>query len=78
MLVRAKLTFLGKAAVIAAALGLLLVWTLLCKRCMPPSLVVPTLISGAWVATWTLAAAAIAATAWCWRRFDLSYDVPPE
>lgn len=78
MMIRAKLTFLGKAAVLVGAIGLLVVWAMLCRILMPEILIQPAFVSGAVVATWAMAATAIAITAWCWRRFDLSYDVPPE
>ena len=78
MMIRAKLTFLGKGAAIAFALALLVAWSVFCKKQLPESWVAPTFVIGAIMATWAIAATALAATAWCWRRFDLNYDVPPE
>lgn len=77
MMVRAKLTFMGKATVIAIAIGLLGGWAILCGR-LPQPIVAPCLVSGALLGTWTAAVTAIAACTWCWRRFDLALDIPPE
>jgi hypothetical protein len=77
MMVRAKLTFMGKATVIAIAIGMLGGWAIACGR-LPGSLAGPCLVSGALLASWIAAALAIAACTLCWRRFDLSLDVPPE
>ncbi len=77
MMVRAKLTFMGKATVIAIAIGLLGAWAIACTR-LPSPLAAPCLVSGAILASWLAAALAIAACTLCWRRFDLSLDVPPE
>ncbi len=78
MMVRAKLSFLGKVAVIAGSLTALVIWATVCKNTMPESISQFVFVTGAVVATWAVAAASILATSWCWRRFDLSYDVPPE
>ena len=78
MMVRAKLSFLGKVAVIAGSLTALVIWATVCKNTMPESISQFAFVTGAVIATWTVAAASILATSWCWRRFDLSYDVPPE
>ena len=77
MMVRAKLTFLGKAAVILGALGLLGVWALVCRQ-LPEWAATPVLVAGAIAATWSVAVAAILVCAYCWRRFDLTLDVPPQ
>jgi len=76
MMIRAKLTFLGKGSVMAAALTLLFLWAVFC-RSLPEPIVQPLFISGAVTASWLTAAAALAAATWCWRRFDASVDVPP-
>ena len=78
MMVRAKLTFLGKATVIAIALGVLVTWATVCRRCLPESWVDPALVIGAVAATWGVAAASIVAATKCWRRFDLACDTPPQ
>ena len=78
MMVRAKLTFLGKAAVLVGAITLLVAWSLMCRAALPEMLIQPAFVSGAIAATWAIAAGSIAVAAWCWRRFDLSFDVPPE
>lgn len=76
MMIRAKLTFLGKGTVMVVALGLLFGWALFCRG-LPAPLVQPLFIGGAIVASWLAAAAALAVATWCWRRFDTSLDVPP-
>lgn len=77
MMIRAKLTFMGKATVIAVAVGCLGGWAMACQR-LPEAWIAPTLVIGAIAGCWTLAAIAIAACTMCWRRFDLALDVPPE
>ncbi len=77
MMVRAKLTFLAKAAVLALAIAGLGAWAITCQR-LPEPWVAPTMVGGALAATWSIAAVAIAVCAGCWRRFDLTLDVPPE
>jgi hypothetical protein len=77
MMIRAKLTFLGKGTVLAAALGMLLVWATFCKT-LPEALTQPAFVTGAIAGTWLAAVASLAATTFCWRRFDLSIDIPPE
>ncbi|NND96181.1 MAG: hypothetical protein HKN47_02495 [Pirellulaceae bacterium] len=78
MMIRAKLTFLGKAAVMATSLALLVAWSVVCGRWFPEPLVTTTFVAGAVLGTGVIAACSIAVTTWCWRRFDFSYDVPPE
>lgn len=78
MMVRTKLTFLGKAAVVGIGLGLLILWATLCRTLLPESLVNPTMVAGAVSVSWIMAACALLAAAWCWRRFDLSHDIPPQ
>ncbi len=77
MMIRAKLTFLGKAAAMLLALGLLVTWATFCRIHLPPSIAMATLVAGAVIVTWLIAILAVVATAWCWTRFDCSYDVPP-
>ncbi len=77
MMIRAKLTFMGKGAVIAAALGVLMLWTMACRN-LPTPLVIPSLVGGALLGTWGVAAAAVAACTHCWRRFDIAFDIPPK
>ncbi len=77
MMIRAKLTFLAKGSVLAAALTLLVLWSLVC-RALPAPLVQPVFVTGAIAATWFAAAVSLKATTFCWRRFDLSIDVPPQ
>lgn len=78
MVVRANVMFLGKATLIAAAVGALLVWVTVCQTMFSESLSVPMYVLGSVGGTWLIAAAAVATTAWCWRRFDISADLPPE
>ncbi len=78
MVVRANVMFLGKATLIAAAVGALLVWVSICKSIFSDPLSVPVYVFGAVAATWLLAVSAILVTAWCWNRFDISADLPPE
>ncbi|TWU48919.1 hypothetical protein Poly51_48230 [Rubripirellula tenax] len=77
MMVRAKLTFIGKAAVLLASLMMLAAWAGFCANHLPPSIARFTLVVGAIVATWVLAIAALVTASWCWRRFDVALDVPP-
>ncbi len=77
MMIRAKLMFLGKATVIAIAIGMLVVWAEFCND-LPPALRLPTLIGGAIAATWATATAALLIASSCWRRFDFAFDIPPE
>ncbi|WP_442508099.1 hypothetical protein SH528x_007053 [Novipirellula sp. SH528] len=78
MMLRAKLTFLGKAGVIAASLALLVIWAGMCKSILPESLYTLGFVGGAIAATWSIAAVSVLVTAMCWRRFDLSFDLPPQ
>ncbi len=78
MVVRANVMFLGKATLIAAAVGALLVWVTVCHAIFSESISVPVYVLGSVAGTWLIAAAAVATTAWCWRRFDISADLPPE
>ncbi len=78
MMIRAKLTFLGKATVIAIALGLLVTWAILCRNHLPQPLVETSFVGGAILATWLLAFVALLAATFCWKRFDLACDTPPE
>ena len=78
MMVRAKLTFLGKVAVLVGAITLLVGWAVFCTAFLPETFKTIAFVSGAVLTTWTIAAVSIAIAAWCWQRFDLSFDVPPE
>lgn len=77
MLVRAKLTFLGKATALAVAVVGLLAWAMACQNGLPPSASMPVMVTGAVLAAWGIATATTALAIWAWRRFDLSADVPP-
>jgi hypothetical protein len=78
MMVRAKLTFLGKGTVIAVSLAMLVSWATLCRRWLPGSYAEAAFVAGAILATWIMAATAIAAATICWRRFDPGLDIPPQ
>ncbi len=78
MMIRAKLTFLGKAALIGLALLVLVVWGVLTRELLPELISTPAFVGGAIAAAWMMALIAVAAAAWCWRRFDLACDIPPE
>jgi hypothetical protein len=78
MVVRANVMFLGKATLIALAIIALMIWVTVCRSVFGETLGTPIYVTGAIVATWTLAAAALLVTAWCWQRFDIADDLPPE
>ena len=78
MMIRAKLTFLGKAAVIAMSLACLVAWATICRATFSPTVATWMLVVGSIVVTWLAAAASVYVATWCWRRFDVCYDVPPE
>ena len=79
MMIRAKLVFLGKVAVIVGSLTLLLFWISFCTRQFSSSVAGPiVVIAGPILATWTIAIFAVGVTTWCWQRFDLERDIPPQ
>ena len=78
MVVRANVMFLGKATLIAAAVGALLMWVSVCRALFGDDFSTLIYVGGAIAGTWILATAAIWVTAWCWGRFDIASDLPPE
>lgn len=78
MMIRAKLVFLGKVSVIIGSLTMLLLWISICGRHMPSAIAGPALVAGPVLATWMIAIASIGVTTWCWQRFDLQRDIPPQ
>lgn len=78
MMVRAKLTFLGKVAVLLLALASLATWVGFCRHVLPQPFAVSAAVIGAVAVAWAFALAAVAITTWCWNRFDLACDVPPQ
>ncbi|WP_146520053.1 hypothetical protein [Stieleria varia] len=78
MVIRANVVFLGKVLVISLCVAALLIWMSICKQALPDAFVLPVYAIGAIAMTWTLAAMLVMGTAWCWRRFDLSCDMPPQ
>jgi hypothetical protein len=77
MLIRAKLTFLGKGMALAAAVAGLLLWAILCRGQLPETISMTVMVTGAVLAAWLVATASLGSAVWAWRRFDLSADVPP-
>jgi hypothetical protein len=78
MMLRTKLTFLGKGTVIVVSLCLLVAWATLCRSSLPEPYASALFVSGSIAATWTAAILGLAAATLCWRRFDVSFDTPPE
>lgn len=78
MMVRAKLTFLGKGSVIAISLVMLVAWAMLCRGVLPTNIAEVAFVGGAVAVTWCVAAGAIAAATICWQRFDAGLDIPPQ
>ena len=78
MVVRANVMFLGKATLIAAAVGALLVWVTICRSVFGEEFSSSVYVLGSVAGTWLMAACALMVTAWCWSRFDISADLPPE
>ena len=78
MVVRANVMFLGKATLMAASMFVLAIWVGFCKTAFAGPLETPAYVAGAVSMTWLLALGALFGTAWCWQRFDVSADLPPE
>ena len=78
MVVRANVMFLGKATMIGLGIAALVAWVDLCKALVGDALVIPCCVGGSILGTWMIAGTAVAVTAWCWDRFDISADLPPE
>lgn len=78
MVVRANVMFLGKATLMAASMFVLAIWVGFCKTAFAGPMEIPAYVLGAISMTWLLALGALFGTAWCWRRFDVSADLPPE
>lgn len=78
MMVRAKLTFLGKVVLIAFSVAMLLSWATICGRYLSDRWATGAFVAGSLAGTWAMAIAGVAAVAWCWSRFDVAHDIPPE
>ena len=78
MMLRTKLTFIGKGTVIAIFLCLLVLWATLCRNLLPEPYASAFYVSGSITATWLAAILGLAAATLCWRRFDIAIDTPPE
>jgi hypothetical protein len=75
MVLRTKLTFLGKSTLLIVAVVLLAVWATLCRGQFSGHVCDLAIFAGAQFACWGLAAMAFFATTWCWKRFDISGDM---
>lgn len=78
MMLRTKLTFLGKGTVLVMPLFLLVLWATLCRNLIPEPYASARYISGSITASWMAAFLGLAAATLCWRRFDIAIDTPPE
>ena len=78
MMLRTKLTFLGKGTVIVVSLCLLVAWATLCRSSLPEPYASTLFVSDSIAAPWTAAILGLAAATLCWRRFDVTFDTPPE
>ena len=78
MILRTKLTFLGKGTVILFGLCLLVLWATLCQSLLPEPYATACYVLGSITATWIAAMIGLAAATLCWRRFDIALDMPPE
>ena len=78
MVIRAKVVFLAKVLVIVLGIAALLVWLSVCRQFLPSTFATPSYVAGAVLFAWGLAIAVLLLTAWCWKRFDVAHDVPPE
>ena len=76
MMIRAKLTFLGKVVTIGMGLGFLALWGLFCKQFEVFGVLL--LVTGALIGAWFVALVAITICVHCWKRFDLNLDMPPQ
>ncbi|MEM8669816.1 MAG: hypothetical protein AAGG48_19980 [Planctomycetota bacterium] len=77
MMIRAKLTFLGKATIIALSVGMLVAWAVFCRSAVPSAIVTIVFVAGAMAASWLAAILALFVAQVCWRRYDLCHDIPP-
>jgi hypothetical protein len=78
MVVRAKLTFLGKGTLMVLAFGVLALWATFCREIFSPGVANVSLIVGGIAAAWGIAMSAVFVASHCWRRFDLAADMPPQ
>lgn len=78
MMIRAKLVFLGKVMALTSALAMLLIWIHFCSRFVFEPIASTAIVLGPIVATWLIAVVSVGVTTWCWRRFDLERDIPPQ
>jgi hypothetical protein len=78
MMIRAKLVFFGKMLAIVASIAALLAWLTACRRIVSESICNEVMIVVPIVTTWLIAIGTVAITTWCWKRFDLEKDIPPQ
>ncbi len=78
MIIRTKLTFLGKGCVIIVSLLALLAWSLACRSWFPESASQTIFVIGSIIAAWSVAMMSVWSAMQAWQRFDLADDLPPE
>ena len=78
MVLRTKLTFLGKSSLLVAAAIVLAVWAAICREKFAGLSSDLAIFAGAQIACWSLALITFAVATWCWKRFDICRDMAPE
>jgi hypothetical protein len=78
MVLRTKLTFLGKSSLLVAAALALAIWATLCREKFNGPMSDIAIFAGAQFACWGLAAVTFHVATACWKRFDISHDIAPE
>ncbi|WP_149752690.1 hypothetical protein [Rubripirellula obstinata] len=78
MVLRTKLTFLGKSSLLVAAALVLAIWATVCRDNLNGPMSEIAIFAGAQFACWGLAAMTFLVATWCWKRFDISHDIAPE
>lgn len=72
MVLRTKLMFLGKFALLMACVSSLMLWVTFCRTHLSPAISGLACVSGAVVVTWSIAISAVGVTINCWNRFDIA------
>ena len=70
MMIRSKLTFLGKMTLAVLGVISLAAWVGVCEALVATELIPSAMAAGALIATWTGALMAFSITTWVWRRWD--------
>jgi len=78
MMIRTKLTFLGKVTVLAIAVAVMCAWGVATKSALSGAWQQMAFLLGTLAAAWGMAFAALGLTTRAWRRYDISVDAPPE